>query len=222
MLLVAEPLQLSFLDASLTPKEAQSRTTDYPHVSEIIRDLSNRVINPGKRQRVDQLSPAEQTQMSYYTEAGFIWEMVLEREFKVRQGSRRERECPTVRLTQNEYVVDGIAMTPDATRLDELITLEEYKATYKSEGKLKNADDLTAYFWEWDCQIPAYLNAIGSLEADLFVLWLCGNYAPMKPKAMRYHLTYTEEEVRQRWRMLTQHAERMRKEGRASDQEAGR
>lgn len=201
----AEPIKLTYLDGSMTPRSESHRSKDILHVSQVYRDLSNRVINVGKRSSV--MTPAQEQQMGYYVEVGFSWEAMLEQEFKKRMGARFNA------MPQQEYRIDGLALTPDNVVLGDYVILHEYKATWKSERRLRSKNDLQRDFWEWYVQIGCYLNAIGANICELYVFWVNGDYEGKVPKAFKYTLVYSDEEIRDLWDMVLAHAETMRSEG---------
>lgn len=213
------PFELTFLDGARKSKIEQTRSKGL-HVSQVIRDLANRVIMPGKRSNPDDLGDEDRAQMGAYVEVGFAWEALLEQEFAERMRVRRDTDAATAGdhvVRQGEYELDSLFLTPDGLYVGgNSLVDEEYKATWKSENKLQSVAEFEHHFWEWNTQFKCYCRLFGVTRTRLFVLWVNGNYRPSKPKAMRYEIEYTESEVRDNWRMITNHAAWMRANGLAA------
>jgi len=89
------------------------------------------------------------------------------------------------------YEVDGINCTPD------IPTGVEVKSTRQS---LTNFDfDSMGH---WQRQILGYCKALGKLEYDLVVMFVCGNYKPPFPDLECYHIEATQEEVDTNWALI--------------------
>jgi hypothetical protein len=219
MLISPHPFELEFLDSTYKRQAEQQRSKGL-HISDVIRDLMNRVLTPGKRGPVSSLDDEGRAQMGAYVEVGFSWERMLEREFEERMLVRRQYDASLQGhevIRQGEYSLDGLFLTPDGLYVGgpELVD-EEYKATWKSEKKLQTVAEFEHYFWEWNCQFKCYCRLFGIRRTRLFVFWVNGNYAPSKPKAMRYEIEYAEEEVESNWSMVVNHAGWMRDNGLAA------
>ncbi len=92
-------------------------------------------------------------------------------------------------------VVDGINCTPD------IPSGIEVKSTRRSSRKF-NLDDVVQY----KRQILGYCKALGKLEYDLVVFFVCGNYAPPFPDLDCWHIETTQEEVDANWAEALQRA----------------
>ena len=85
-------------------------------------------------------------------------------------------------------VIDSINCTPD------LPSGIEVKSTRASLRKF-DLNNVTQY----KRQILGYCKALGKLEYDLVVLFVCGDYAPPFPKVDCWHIVTTQEEVDANW-----------------------
>lgn len=185
------------------PTEGRS---DGLHLSQVLRDIDNKIINPGKRRDFNDMSQAEQSQGTIYQQAGFVFEDLM-------TGLWRSRLLPMFGadqfVQQQEIERDGIFMTPDAVYVPDW-TLIETKLTWKSRRRWEESPE--SNFWYWLEQIKSYCYALECDTADLFVFWVNGNYKPMVPSIGAYQLKFTPEELSNTWRMVTRHAEIMRRE----------
>lgn len=124
-------------------------------------------------------------------------------------------QIPEVIDHPGELSLDDVAMSPDGESLDVIITdrarhevrIHEVKATYKS---IKTVGDLTTQ-WMWRSQIMGYCKARGTRHAALHVLFVDGDYTwPMRPKAMRWDIEFTQAELDADWELkMDYRAERM-------------
>jgi hypothetical protein len=85
-------------------------------------------------------------------------------------------------------IVDGVNCTPD------IPTGIEVKSTRQS---VRNFDFSTNIGWQR--QILGYCKALGKLEYDLVVMFVCGNYAPPFPSIGCWHICVEQEEVDANW-----------------------
>lgn len=169
------------------------------HVSQIIRDLMNKVVKPGQRQHDSELSPAELQRMGTYRSLGFAWERALERSLidAFSQGAV---------IRPGEVMLDGVAGSPDLIDMRNF-TLEEWKCTWKSSRRIDNLED---EFWEWTVQIKAYLKMLGFTQCCLRVFFVNGNYRDSGPQVMCRLLIFTQAEIDENWNMLINHARRQK------------
>lgn len=93
-------------------------------------------------------------------------------------------------------IVDGIHCTPDIS------SGIEVKSTRQSSKKFS-----LETMGHWNIQILAYCKALNTLEYDLSVIFLMGNYAPPFPLLDSWHIETTEEEVESNWVYLLERKE---------------
>lgn len=172
------------------------------HVSDVIRDLDNRLIHKGKRLPYDLLTEFEHKRMGYYTEMGFIWEELVEHYFRIRMLMRGEKFRW---VTQQEFQEDNIFLTPDGYDLDEDMGIE-IKATWVASWKFQDPEK---WFWSWFTQMKAYAKVLGCRVFRLFVFWVCGDYKNSGPQVIEYRIRFSDQEVEDNWAMLLGHAQTM-------------
>lgn len=169
------------------------------HVSDIIRDIENRVTKPGKRPSIGDLLPEEKKRMGHYTSMGWMWEEII-REAMIRKALSEADGDRYMRL--GELELDGIAASPDLFDVQDFC-VEEFKATWRSMRRNLQTD-----FWSWLVQTKAYCKMTGTQWTRLSVFWVCGDYRGSGPVFKRYQIRYEEEEIERNWQMLIGHAER--------------
>jgi hypothetical protein len=107
-----------------------------------------------------------------------------------------------------EIEKDGISMTPDGFDFDNW-WIKESKATWRSSSR-----ELTdPSFFDWMVQLKSYCNAMETVQAKLQVLFINGNYRNSGPQYRAYLITFTEHDLRDSWRMVVKHKEKMIREG---------
>lgn len=205
------------------------------HVSEIIRSLDNRVLNPGQRRPDLELSDEEMRRMGNYREGGFILELAVDallsgdlkeggslllrklvsHFFKHRMIARRK-----VAL-QGEIVIEvelpgkrkrtALYGTPDGLDVPNLV-LEEYKCTWRSSNRLANIEiDFVTWFW----QIKEYLFMLSLIHgqhilcARLFVFFINGDYRKSGPQIRQFNLSFSWHELQENHDMLMRRAAKM-------------
>ena len=134
-----------------------------------------------------------------------------------------ESQLPEVIDHPGEMLLDGIYMTHDGEELITLIVdgrsrhvskLHEIKLTYKSMRTIGVADEAydstespvgpLSNQWMWMAQTKGYCKAAMTRFVDLHVLFVCGDYSyPLQPKAWRYSIEFTQEEIDQNWALMT-------------------
>ena len=173
-------------------------TKDLSHVSEIIRDIQNKVTHKGKRKAYDDLTADERRRMGNYTSMGWAFERVIEAALRdvwsVYFRSRDRYQKP------GELVLDGICGTPDWIDLQDW-TVGEFKATWRSSRRSIEVD-----FWSWLCQIKAYCKLLATKSARLYVFFVNGDYRESGPQLKAYAIQFTDAEIEENWQMLLQHA----------------
>lgn len=170
------------------------------HISAVIRDLANRITRKGERPAWSSLSVEEQRRGATYQTLGFAWERIIERALteQYNQGSE-------FLVRPGEQLLDGLYGSPDPFDCRDGV-LEEWKCTWKSSLKF---DDLERNFWEWTVQIKAYLKMLGLTECRLRVYFVNGDYRDSGPQVKCARLVFTQREVDENWKMLTNHARGM-------------
>ncbi len=88
-------------------------------------------------------------------------------------------------------IVEGIICTPD------LQSGIEVKTTRQSSKRF-NLESMA----HWNRQILAYCRALGKLDYDLAVLFVCGSYSPPFPSLNCWHIEASQEEVDENWARL--------------------
>lgn len=134
-------------------------------------------------------------------EMGFMWEDALT---LVMADRMREVQRP------EEVVRDGIVCSPDGVGPDPLhlvhLVLEEYKLTWKSNRNLPTE------VWYWMTQCKGYCYVLGLDTAIMRIGYIMGNYKGSGPLYREARITFTEQELRDNWNMITSHAAEMQKE----------
>lgn len=173
------------------------------HVSNVIRDIDNRLIHRGERPLDRELSEHEKRRMGNYREAGFIWELVYQEYFLLRSRLR-------FGLEQAELEKDGLFGTIDFVRFVEprRWRVVDTKWTSMSSRRLQN-------FWTdlrtWGMQLMAYCMMVGTTHGALIVFFSNGDYAESGPQAFEVFFEFTERQLHMNWDMLVRHAKSMRK-----------
>ena len=165
------------------------------HVSDIIRDIENTVTKKGQRKGVAELTEDEKNRMGVYTSMGWAWELII------RPALRDVYFAGDDRFTVVGPVpCDGIIGTPDGFDCDDYC-LEEFKATWRSSRR-----DIVDDFWSWQVQMKAYCYMLGTQTARLRVFFVNGDYRESGPQIKMWEFLYDDEELRQNWTMLVNHA----------------
>lgn len=181
---IVGPADYGASQGTLTPRSSGL------HVSQIYRDLE-RTIMAQKKERRD----LTQDELSWYAAGGYLWEHV----FSVAMAdSFRNAEI----VRPGEFMVDGIIGSPDNwdIRTGRVV---ETKATWLSSRKL---DSLEKHFWVWLVQMQGYCRLLDTTEAELYVFFVNGNYAPPMPIGRALTLSWTRAEIDENWEMLKRHA----------------
>lgn len=126
-------------------------------------------------------------------EMGFTFERVLEHAF----ATRREDI-----VRPGEFVLDGIAMSPDGIAVDAW-RLEEFKLTWKSMREAPHGRK----FWPWIVQMKAYCKGIGAQHARLRALFVNGDYRDgYQPQFRAWDFEFSAREIDENWDMVVNHA----------------
>jgi hypothetical protein len=155
--------------------------------------------------------PENETGNQLFMSIGFLLEVMIEQAWKTLGAWMRIDRTQISR--PREQLLDGIYMSPDG--IDVHNTLEEYKATYTSMGRLigtnPKKDDcagdvtlwLRRFHWWWLVQIMGYAKALGTLRARLIVLMVNGDYTFKQPfggpQILAIDLEFTQEDLDANW-----------------------
>jgi hypothetical protein len=165
------------------------------HLSTIYQDIEGQWL---KRQPLDDKDRAA------YMSGGFLWEHAFSRAFA------QSLITPSVSRPPELYL-DGITGSPDlidyTPRGSSQWRVWDTKFTWKSSRKLEHME---RYFWPWLVQMKGYLKMMQSMaearEAELYIFFVNGNYAPPIPQTRHLLLEFGQEEIEENWRMVTRHA----------------
>jgi len=84
------------------------------------------------------------------------------------------------------------------------VVLEEYKFTWKSS---KNSPSTN---WYWMTQCKSYCHMLGLDTVVMRICHIMGNYKGSGPLYRVARIAYTERELYENWRMITEYAEEMK------------
>lgn len=158
------------------------------HLSQIYHDLE---------ESASPREPMDEQQMNLYRAGGFVWEQVLHVGFIHSNLSARY-------VRPGEVMVDGIVGSPDLLDLDTGAVVDS-KFTWRSMRKL---DNIEKWFWIWLVQLKGYCRMVGTNKAELWVFFACGDWAPPVPRIRRLGLEFSDQEIKENWDMLVEHARR--------------
>lgn len=177
--------------------------TEGTHISEIIRDIQNKVTHKGKRKPFAELSNEERKRMGNYTSMGWAFERIIEaalREVWLGYLGRDAEKFSKV----GELHLDGLTGTPDGIDLPDW-SIVEFKATWRSSRRPIESD-----FVSWLWQIKAYCKMATTRTAQLYVFFVNGDYRESGPQLKAFALSFTAQEIEDNWTMLRTHARGMR------------
>lgn len=98
--------------------------------------------------------------------------------------------------------VEGIWCSPDGFN-DKTCTIDEMKATWKSSKDFLQTTKWQLYLW----QVLSYMHVFGATRARIHVLHMNGDWRPPRPEPPKtYIVRPTAAEIRDNWKMITQHA----------------
>lgn len=164
------------------PLTLVERSTDKPHVGEIIHDM---LIDLGIQKRGADADP-------YQFEKGFMWERLL------------SMALPNIAMRPGEIELDGIILSPDGIGFSEWTqetVVEEYKCTAKSSNN-NPADNVG-----WMMQIKAYCKGMGVSRAVMRILYLNGDYSRERsPIPKTFLLTFDQDELDANWSAIVAYA----------------
>jgi len=115
-------------------------------------------------------------------------------------AARVAQSQPDRYLRPGEFLIDGIACTPDLIDLIEWMPLEVKLTSLSSRH-----DPASTKFWHWWTQIKAYSKAIDSLKGQLHVCHYYGDYAGSGPVYHVWEEEWSREEIDETWRMICRH-----------------
>ncbi len=122
---------------------------------------------------------------------------------------RYSRAYPDRFLRVGELEKDSLFGTPDLFDLEDWV-LVEIKLTWMSA---KHEPD-SVKFWRYWVQVKAYCWMMETAIGRLQVGFVNGDYKNFRPVYKVWEQTFTKQELEENWRMLTSHADKMRKEER--------
>lgn len=184
----------------------ESLTWDFPphppvtradgcHLGKVVNDLNNLLFPRQVYPEWDAMTPEQQRDTLMLWEMGFLWEDTL----STVMGDRIAPRPP-------EICVDGIYCNADGIDI-EAGEIHEYKCTASSMSKGVLAN------WRWMMQVKGYCFAFTKhfnkpfTKARFFVLWEYGDYSkPTRKVPGQYLVTFSEQEVVEAWRLLSNHA----------------
>lgn len=157
------------------------------HLSQIYGDIE-RTLDPS-------LSLMGDDELAWYRNGGFLWERTWARAM-ADSFTRGDIIRP------GEVYKDGIIGSPDNIDLATWRVIET-KCTWKSSNKFEL---LEKWFWVWLVQIKGYCWMVDSVEADLFVMFVNGNYRGSGPQVKAVRLKFAPIELAENWEMIKRHA----------------
>lgn len=138
---------------------------------------------------------------------GFIWEEVLSQAFaRTMEGRESQLEVESEMCGRRMY------FTLDAVDTEKW-RVHEYKATWMSARH--PIEDHR--FWHYFVQMKAYCKVVESREAELWVLFINGDYSREKgmggPQMKRWEVEFSESEIEENWLMLENKMKQLIREG---------
>ncbi len=121
-----------------------------------------------------------------------------------------ERKYPNRYVKPGELTKDGISGNPDLLDTTDF-AVEEIKLAYMSS---KHEPDGKKH-WRYWTQVKAYCTMVGTEIGRLHVCHVVGDWKGGDAIYNVWERRFSEQELRENWRMLLTHGERMRQEGRA-------
>jgi len=174
-------MNLVELEADFPLTGSDGRSTDKPHVGEIIHRM---LVDLGVERRSDAPDP-------YQFEKGFIWERVLS-------------QAAVAAERPGEMELDGILLSPDGVGYDAALgeaVVEEYKCTARS-STLEPTDVVA-----WMMQTKAYCKAVGTRFCVFRILHLNGDYRSVRtPTPRTWRVEFTQAEVDANWDAIVRYA----------------
>jgi hypothetical protein len=163
------------------------RSTDRPHVSEIIRGIGQQL------GLIPKYDGSNNWDINLAGDIGFMWEMVFTHVLA-------ERMCD---FRPGEVEMDGLAGSPDGIGPDPLgvepAVVMEWKFTWKSSKNLPTGN------WAWMSQVKAYCHMLGLRVAVFKICYCMGDYKGSGPSYREARIEFTEQELAQNWAMLVQY-----------------
>lgn len=157
------------------------------HLSTIYGDIE-RTLDPSLSQMTEQ-------ELAWYRNGGFLWERVWG--MAMAEDMRRGDV-----IRPGEVYKDGIIGSPDNIDLRTMRVVET-KATWKSVRKF---DSLEKWFWTWLVQIKGYCTLTGTMEAELYAIFMNGDYRGSGPMPRACRFEFTAWELSENWEMIKKHA----------------
>lgn len=162
------------------------------HLTTIIHSLEQQV-----RPRDEWCSSEE---LQFYGSLGFLWERYFARCFadSIASGTL---------FRPGEISKDGITGSPDLVDLSNGLVVVETKCSWRSVSKFDFGFENN--FWAWIQQISGYAYMLETQIAELHAFFVNGDYKPPMPCTRSIRIEFTEAELKNRWRMLVNHAKDM-------------
>ena len=166
----------------------RSTNPDKPHITDLIKEIGSKTgLIPNYSGSTWDISMAG--------DIGFMWEEVLS--FVM---AKRMAEV----FRPGEVERDGIVGSPDGLGPDPWgivnLVVEEYKATWKSSRHLPWEN------WYWMAQAMSYCHMLELDTVIMRIAYLNGDYAGSGPQYRMARITFTEDELKSNWRMITEYA----------------
>jgi hypothetical protein len=134
---------------------------------------------------------------------GFVFEQAMSSGLAALARGRNSR------LVQLELEEEGVFRTID-TFDTEKWKVVEYKST-----EMSSRHPITSYrFWHWMIQIKDYCSVAGTQEAELYVLFMRGDYKEKRRDLKAWELKFTERELRENQVMMRNARRDMERKGR--------
>lgn len=171
------------------PRSADHR----PHLTDIIREIGVKLgLIP------NYAASGNDWDLDMAGDLGFMWEEMLTYVF-----AERMRDV----IRPGEVELDGIVGSPDGLGVDPEDTndliVEEYKLTWKS------AKNLPTENWYWMTQSKGYCRMCGVNTVIMRIAYINGDYKGSGPIYREARITFSEQELWENWRMLTDYARRV-------------
>lgn len=160
------------------------------HLSQIYQDMEESAFLARRRDA----SPEE---LAWYGAGGFLWERAFSQAYRdaIVRGNL---------VRTDEWQCDGIVGSPDAIDVPNWRVVE-LKFRWMSSTKL---DSLEKYFWLELLQVRGYCKMVGTLEAELWVFFVNGDYRPPRPIVRGIFLEFSQREIDESWNVILSHARR--------------
>lgn len=168
----------------------EGRSVGTLHLSTIYRDMEQQAL---LRRRPEM----DERELAWYGAGGYLWEHAF-----AQAHSQAIVRGDLVRT--GEWSLDGIVGSPDGIDLVNWRVIET-KFRWMSSTKF---DQLEKHFWLELVQVRGYCKMVHTLESELWVFFVNGDYRPPKPIVRGKLLTFNQQEIDESWAMIRSHAQR--------------